>query len=135
MADDSTDLKKAFRGIQPVGSRITVSPPPEDTDEDYLFLTSSMPTAVELIEALGFVTTTERDYQGMSSSFISYRRGTLNVILTDDGEFYQSFLAATSVAKRLNLRRKEDRIALFQAVLYARIDPAYSFHQEEEISF
>lgn len=34
-------------------------------------------------------------------------------------DIYDRFIAATAVAKRLNLLDKADRIALFQAVLYA----------------
>jgi hypothetical protein len=41
-----------------------------------------------------------------------------NLIVTDDLEWHRRFVAATSIAKRLNLMAKADRIALFQAVLY-----------------
>lgn len=45
-------------------------------------------------------------------------KGDVNLIVTQDNKFYDRFMAATSVAKRLNLLDKADRIALFQAVLY-----------------
>jgi len=51
--------------------------------------------------------------------FSSYEKGNINLIVTEDYGFYNKFIAATSVAKRLNLLEKDDRVALFQAVLYA----------------
>lgn len=55
---------------------------------------------------------------GTKSRFQSFRCDDVNLIVTVDSEFYNRFVAATSVAMRLNLLEKSDRIALFQAVLY-----------------
>lgn len=53
------------------------------------------------------------------SSYVKNNDGTPeNLIITSSQVFHQRFLAASSVAKRLNLLEKSDRIALFQAVLY-----------------
>lgn len=75
-----------------VGSRITCDPAPIDTDQDYL---AQVPM-----------------------SFQSFTLGKLNLIITFDPEFYRRFLAATGMAKHLNLLSKDDRVMLFQAVLY-----------------
>jgi hypothetical protein len=53
---------------------------------------------------------------------LKHPRDDVNLIATSDGDFFRRFLAATQVCIRLNLMNKEDRIALFQAVLYGNRD-------------
>lgn len=109
-----------------VGSRVTCSPPPLDTDQDWLAYCclENSPDAIQFaLVADGWAKggSFPSDLQrraSRTSTFISYRKGENNLIVTSDLSFYRRFLAATSVAKRLNLMHKEDRIALFQAVLY-----------------
>ena len=107
--------------VDAVGSRVTCRPAPIDTDEDYLVFIKGERYDVlmdvldgegwELGGSLGLA-------QEGNSPFVSYRLGELNLIVTDDGEFHKKFLVATALAKRLNVLDKEDRKALFQAVLY-----------------
>lgn len=114
-----------------VGSRVTCSPPPTDTDQDVLVLTNDQLWTEQLgvgLAASGF----ERDgsdcgnqvdyLAGTKLSFQSFKLDDLNLIVTFDPEFYRRFMAATGVAALLNLMSKGDRIMLFQAVLYAN-DP------------
>jgi hypothetical protein len=49
--------------------------------------------------------------------FISLRRGRINVILTNDKPFYNGFVTATELAKKLNVTKKEHRIELFDTIL------------------
>lgn len=108
----------------PVGSRVTCTPAPTGTDADYLLLVDKA-KADEMRELVAasfevdgsdlsdVVLNTPEDQQ-----FISYSDGEINLIVTTSERFYRRFMAATSVAKRLNLLDKADRVALFQAVLY-----------------
>jgi hypothetical protein len=109
-------------GVVAVGSRATCDPPPSDTDEDYLCKAESLKLFKDRAEADGFEyggsDLLDEHLDGIEMRFISLRRGHVNLIVTDDDEFYRRFLAASSVAKRFNLLRKDDRVALFQAVLY-----------------
>jgi hypothetical protein len=98
---------------QRVGSRVTCSPPPTDTDEDFLVYDRFFHQKSKLI-GLGFQC---ESYGNLYEKFQSYRLGDANVILTTNKEFYDRFLFATRVAKRLNLMKKEDRITLFAALL------------------
>ena len=107
----------------PTGSRIICNPPPTDTDYDILIRVPET--------KLGEFTCVAGDagwkHEGAEHShkyeecrdFLSLRKGAFNLIVTDSEDFYRKFDAATHVAKRLNLLNKQDRIALFQAVLYA----------------
>jgi len=118
-----------FGHVVPVGSTVTCNPPPQGTDRDYLCRGSKL--VFDKLKALGFETTTDEEYQGMPSQFTSFRREDVNLIVTDDGDFYNAFLSATCIAKRLNLLKKADRIALFQSVLYRTIDDAFLPQAEE----
>lgn len=102
----------------PVGSRITCSPPPVDTDEDWLILVIDDPKPA--LDASGFTQDGSPEfYTGNDAGgFRSWRLGDLNVVTTQDGVFYDRFMTATHLAKQFNLLRKVDRIALFQAILY-----------------
>lgn len=50
--------------------------------------------------------------------FHSWRKGRVNVLLTDDHGWYERHRVATSVCKKLNIMSKEHRIAVFRAILY-----------------
>ena len=100
-----------------VGSRVTCSPPPTDTDEDVLLLTDDLSMLIADCIEVGFT----RDGSHKASyptSFVSLRNGTMNFIVTDDEEFYKKFMLATHVCKFLNVMTKVDRICVFQAILY-----------------
>ena len=111
--------------IDPVGSSVTCNPPPMDTDADYLCLVipGSKNAFIELMEEYGCelggslsVSDTQLNREG--GGFTSYRLGEVNLIATTSDVFHMRFRAASSIAKRLNIMDKSDRIALFQAVLY-----------------
>ena len=120
--DDGLDVEaifgKSWRAGQAVGSRVTCSPAPVDTDRDWLVLIK--PGAEKLLPENGFSQDgSPQFYTGNDNGgFRSWRKGELNVITTPDNEFFQRFITATALAKRFNLLNKQDRIALFQAVLY-----------------
>lgn len=116
----------------PVGSRVTCKPEPQDSDHDWLVLTVAAKRllVVEAAEKNGFtldgslgggtMAMDEVNGDEPRDLFASLKRPSdnVNLIITADDYFAQRFLAATSVAKRFNLLDKEDRIALFRAVLY-----------------
>ena len=111
-------------GLEYVGSRITCDPPVTNTDKDILCLTLDHPRVIQEASTLGYVQAgsvpcDRFDIEKSKSQFLSFRKNTINLIVTDQGQFFDKFMAATSVAKKLNLLKKEDRIHLFQAVLYA----------------
>ena len=111
-------LEDVLTSAEPVGSRVTCDPAPTDTDEDWLVLVREVP--VERLQEAGFGQEGSPEfYTGNDAGgFRSWRRGEINLITTQSEEFYRLFLTATYLAKRFNLLRKQDRIALFQAILY-----------------
>jgi hypothetical protein len=105
-----------------VGSRVSCNPPPTDTDRDILCL---------VIDADAFAAAATGFHWGGSvvgplseaierNVFVSLRSRDVNLIVTSDARFAARFLVATRLATQLNLLNKNDRVALFQAVLYGK---------------
>lgn len=118
MFKDYGDFHSMFVDIAPVGSRVTCDPPPADTDEDFICLAPQ--DVSEKLIAMGFKQDgSPQFYTGNDNGeFRSWRRGDTNLIVTPQSEFYELFLTATHLAKKFNLMDKQERIALFQAILY-----------------
>jgi len=116
MAANLTAIQARADLFEPVGSRVTCDPPPTNTDEDYLILVAANRFAALEVEVVGqgFALGGSR----VGDEFRSYKLEAVNLIVTTKAEFFDRFMAATSVAQRFNLLDKADRIALFQAVLY-----------------
>lgn len=118
------EITTLSKKVKRVGSRETCFPAPTDTDEDWLVLTASLEDLLNLEGVLregGYKQDTGdiEDYTGESEViFKSFRKGDINVILTFEETFFDLFMKATHLAKRFNLQHKDDRIALFQAILY-----------------
>lgn len=108
--------------VEPVGSRITCNPAPEDTDRDWLVLVESGHFNYFrehlLLDGYKSGGSFNPDQVERPYTFVSLKLGIENILATTDKTFFKRFLAATSVAKKLNLMNKADRVALFQAVLY-----------------
>lgn len=122
-ANPADDWRNLFLDVDPVGSRVTCDPAPTATDTDYLCLCSwwrGVPH--KKLIAMGFQTESEHyvDEDSGPTRFFSYRRGTdnVNLIVTSDLDFCDKFMLATGLAKRLNVLDKDDRRALFQAIVY-----------------
>lgn len=108
---------------QLVGSRVTCNPAPVGTDQDILVyvLPKNFDRLFSALERDGWTFDGSEAYVNSveeGDGFRSYRKGDINLVITSDRGFYSRFMAATSIAKHLNLLQKADRIALFQAVLY-----------------
>lgn len=122
------DLLKTFCEVEPCGSRVTCSPPPRDTDADYLVFVASLKEddvsrVVNLLSSNGYVWEgNSLHYQTVAgSTFMSWRKDDINFIVSASYNFVKRHRAATAVCKRLNLLEKADRIALFKAVLYGEV--------------
>jgi hypothetical protein len=124
--------------VVPVGSRVTCNPPPTDTDEDYLVLVKDKPAAVAGLKAIGFEYSADPEkmakYEALNEtarwSFTSLWFGDINYIVTDSQFFFERFLTATHVCKKLNLLDKADRIMVFEAVrggsFYKEVAPEWT---------
>lgn len=116
-----------FAEISATGSRAICSPPPVNSDADFLVFLKShddMTDFVSVASQAGFEWESNEHYQEVADDgFMSWRRGMVNLIVTKNREFAASHRLATSVCKRLNVMSKEDRVAVFRAFLYAEEAP------------
>ena len=117
-------MKYPIAGLFKCGSRVTCNPPILNTDEDWMIRVSL--NDIEFIhlrlEKLGFtlggsvcLNTKTLEHPQL---FWSFTKDNINLLVTCSLGFYTKFFNATMVAKRLNLLNKNDRVMLFQAVLY-----------------
>lgn len=127
MDDWKTEIAASLTGgevvsIEPCGSRVTCRPAPLDTDEDFLVEIrrneEAVSNVVSVLGGIGFRWEGGEHYQMAADTFMSFRRDNINLIVTANKLFADRHRTATWLCKRLNLLNKQDRIALFQAVLY-----------------
>lgn len=124
------------------GSTHICNPPPKDTDIDYVVCTGDLITfgkTHEYLKGCGFKVDGEdnnfNDYEGMIYQFSSYRKESLNLIVTNSSQYFRRFKTATRLAKVLNLTDKRARIALFQAILYERTGDLYIVTADKDKPF
>jgi len=114
------------------GSRYICDPAPQDTDNDTVFLVNGYYDYETFLLKTGWECC-GKDYEG-ESEFSAFRKGEENYILTENEDFYLSYVKATEGAKALNLTNKEDRIKLFKAInqtgIKGRVNPLNIFGTE-----
>lgn len=121
--DDISFLYKYEAIILPTGSRIICDPPPTDTDQDYVvYIAESNASGLpgDLTERGFELDNPNEHYRPEKGMFNSWRKDDINLIITFNLQFFENFKEATRIAKYMNIRDKETRIALFQAILYGR---------------
>jgi predicted nucleotidyltransferase len=125
--------------ISAVGSQTSVSPPPpiEESDTDILVLVKEdkfeeFQDSV-LDDDYDYPIGTDHDYEHAKEwdeemIFVTFRNfDDVNLIVTTSQKFYNRFVLANQTCKYLNLKGKDDRIAVFQAILY-ECDPHEYFY-------
>lgn len=115
--------KGTFLEAARTGSRYICDPPVLDTDDDYIVLVDDLAESIEkFLYQDGWKRSGAESYPvgGNWESIKKTFNGTvINLIMTDDENFFNRFVHATETAKKLNLLKKEDRIVLFQAIVEA----------------
>lgn len=110
------------KGIYQTGSSVICNPPVEDTDIDFIICTTNETKLHRLLYIHGFKqSNADEEYDLEEEGFYCYRRNNINLIVTENYDWYLKWVTATKLAKKLNLLEKEQRIALFKYVLYGEI--------------
>ena len=107
--------EELYQEVALTGSSYICNPPVIDTDIDFVIYSQDWDNLHLWCEKNAFKTNFE-DY--VLEDFRSYKRGVINLIVTDDVTFYKRFVKATELAKQLNLLEKDQRVALFDFVMY-----------------
>lgn len=127
--------------VHRTGSSFTCDPPVLDTDDDYLVLIEPgrLEEAGCRLDKYAFTncfddwvdkedtddaTLSESGYSvetAAGARFSAWRRGKVNLIVTDDIPFYLRSVGATLLAKELNLQHKHQRIDLFRCLKFGNV--------------
>ncbi len=121
-------LKSEYKCIVfQTGSRVCVDPPPQKSDIDYIVgvglfgdpeKREARHTALfKFLESEGFKNQSE-EYP--PDDFTSFRKGDINFIVMIDHSLIEKHRSALHVCKNLNLKSKQKRIMVFEAVMYGR---------------
>lgn len=107
--------EELYQEVGLTGSSYICNPPVTNTDIDFVIYSQDWDKLHDWCKKNAFKTNFE-DY-GLEE-FRSYKRGIINLIVTNDATFYRRFVKATEVAKKLNLLDKQQRVDLFDFVIY-----------------
>jgi len=121
--------EKSYEKYIRTGSSVICNPPVLDTDIDFVIKSKDVDILKDyLTRELRFNVMSgeesETNYEGLNNGseyFYSLKKDNINIMLVQDESFFIKWLNATLLAKKLNLLKKEDRITLFQYVLYDNI--------------
>lgn len=121
MLKEVEDIKDFVAKAMLCGSRVTCVPAPTGTDQDVIVLVDCDLMTVEWSIAALALQSAGWMLGGSAESdddFESWTLGDVNLIITDNPQFYADFVLATGVCKRLNVMEKELRKCVFRAILY-----------------
>lgn len=92
------------------------NPPVLNTDEDWMYLVHDLDeTYLYLAENNWKIS--DASYNTVDNIWASYRKGYINLLVTNNADHYNKSEAATELTKKRNLLNKEDRVALFKSVV------------------
>lgn len=111
-------LKRIFpkAEIFPTGSRYVCDPPVLITDVDFIVYTEKQ--ILSELSRFGFKKSDAAEYMcsGEGDKFNSFRKGVVNLIVTNDIVFANGYLMATHICKKHNVYCKDDRITVHKIV-------------------
>ena len=109
------------------GSRFICASVYDDKDWDYLLQVKNIESEVSAL--VGYLH--EEDFKfdhgehyqlGIGSTFLSFRKDQINFLVSSNADWCNKHRIATKLSKKLKLEKKEDRIAVFQALLYGNVE-------------
>lgn len=128
-------VRNTYHEMFLTGSRVICDPPVLDTDTDLVVLIEETMQAdvVALLGEEGF--TFIREYADRPGLSLKKETpdGVLNIILTGDNATYERWRAATALATKLKLNRKEDRIELFSVVMNYAVVGALTYVRNSDL--
>lgn len=108
----------------PTGSRYICNPPVTNTDDDYVLFVEDIKAAyLELLDTnwtIGGANNASYAVEDVGEWFSAKKHingEVVNYIVVGNQETFSKWVTATELCKKLNLLKKEDRIALFEVVV------------------
>ena len=105
--------------VCPTGSAVIIGPDKAQDLDVLVYMNMDAKNLVATLEKLGYVHTNKREYPNLEhdDEFYMFRRGRYNLITTNNIIGYNRWVTATTVAVKLNLTEKADRIKLFRSIV------------------
>lgn len=102
-----------------VGSKAICSPPPDDTDEDWLVYFVGEEKRQEAIELLKDEGWKYDDNYPIDKEFVSLKQegNECNLIMTSNENFYADFTVAVEICKKFNVMDKDLRIWVHNKIM------------------
>lgn len=126
------DIETEYLKLHPTGSRYICDPPVMNTDIDFIVLVGEMAIAVLDLVSAGWKRPNNGEGYGDKSYLTTFRRGEYNLIVMTDRKKFDKWVKATEEAKKKNLTKKEDRVALFESILNPRKVSNVDFEIEKQ---
>ena len=108
----------------PTGSRYICNPPVITTDVDFVLFVEDIQAAYKQLRETSWkiggeenATYGEPEVDGWFSAKKTINGEVVNYIVVSDQDQFSKWVTATELAKKLNLLKKDDRIALFEVVV------------------
>lgn len=110
--------KELYEDMMQTGSSVICDPPVTDTDIDFVIYTKNLDRLSTWLINEGFKKTSKDEYEieDLQNQFCCFRLHVVNLIVVSDKEIFNKWVEATTLAKRLNLRIKQQRIELFKYI-------------------
>lgn len=118
-------IASLIRRMDKFGSKYVCNPAPLGCDEDWLILATNVTELCETLHKDGYA------YDGNGSDygiFTSMRKGELNLVVTDNEDFYKASTRATEFCNEFNIKDKTDRMEVHHiarralGVMYSKED-------------
>lgn len=118
------NIECTHKAAWPTGSRYICNPPVTNTDDDYVLFVEDIKAAyLELLDTnwtIGGANNASYAVEDIDNWFSAKKHingEVINYIVVGDQETFSKWVTATELCKKLNLLKKEDRIALFEVVV------------------
>lgn len=110
--------RNLYERVEMVGSQAVPGAATETSDTDWLILTYDRGALLSHLQSKGY----EREDGGYPlKDFISLRKGMSNVLVVWEESYFNRFVEACALAKRLKLMDKEHRVILHKYILYGNL--------------
>jgi len=115
--DDLELLREYAHSIDCVGSRTIKGG--YHAGSDYDFLVEMSGDIYEVLTDMEFELEGDSEhYEPNQGEFNSWRKGNINLVVTSSTLFKLKFLAANNLVRQLGLKKRPERVKIFQRILY-----------------
>lgn len=111
--------RNLYERVEMVGSQVVPGAATETSDTDWLVLTYDRGALLSYLQEKGYENRSGDCYP--MKDFVSLRKGMANILVVWEESYFNRFMDACVLAKRLKLVDKEHRVILHKYILYGNL--------------